>query len=113
MSRDTPTDAQRLLVHALKDERARTDARTALDAVTERLRPGFARWIGADGWEALVIRGRDDAGRAPGDDEDAQTLSNIADILTRLVGPALALQIIQQACVTQEPSARTGGRSRS
>ena len=105
MSRGTsPSPAAEPLLRALKTARAR-NARVTLDAVTERLRPGFARWMGTEAWDALLARARSEAAMAPpGEDVDATILVSVADVLTRLVGPSLALQLIQQSCAAPDES---------
>ncbi len=74
--------------------------------------PGLTltRLTGPDGWNALLLRVRRETSktattRAPSAasreteaDDDLRPLVAVAEILGRLVGPTLAMQILDQAC---------------
>lgn len=104
MSCGTSAEAAQRLLDVLDEERTRSGAPAALDAVMERLRPAFSRWIGSEDWDSLLGRARAEAAMSsPPDDVDARTLVAVADFFTRLLGPSLALQLIQQACAAPTP----------
>ena len=83
--------AEDLLSRALAREQERTEACRASDALTARVGQGVARWIGDDGWQALLARARVDG------DDDLRVLLTIASILQRLIGANLVLRLLEQA----------------
>jgi len=64
--------------------------------LAERVGAGLAMWIGADGSRALLERARAES-PPHGPDGEMHEIVAIAEILARLIGPELALRLIEQA----------------
>jgi hypothetical protein len=77
-------------------------------AVVERVGAGLATWIGADGSRALMDRARAES-PPDGAEGELHEIVAIAEILERLIGPELALRLIEQAA--RHPT-RDPGRDR-
>ncbi|MBA2320502.1 MAG: hypothetical protein H0V89_05040 [Deltaproteobacteria bacterium] len=107
-SQDFSTAAAALLTRALDGQRETDGAAGAFEALCGRVGSGLARWIGTDGWEALIARARADGGK--GADRELRTLLAVGEILARLIGADLALRLLEQAC--EHPSDPPTGESR-
>src|SRR5688500_5087752 len=93
---DFEADVAAVLSSALEHERAGADPGRAFETLGTRIGIGLGRWIGADGWDALLARARSET-PADGADQELRTMLTVARILSRLIGPDLALRLLTQA----------------
>jgi hypothetical protein len=91
--RDFLVSAEVVLSRALELEQARVGQVRAFDALSARVGAGMVRWLGPDGWEALLTRAR----LEHADADDLHRLVAIAGILSRLIGGELTLVLLRQA----------------
>lgn len=118
-----------LVAHAFEVElRRRGDVVGAMQAICDRLGVALSRWVGADGWHALLGRALAETDRARGEtglsldvlgrlqggaagttrSSCEHVLVGVATVLGRFIGDALARRLIEQGLAVSE-SGSPGG----
>jgi hypothetical protein len=133
-----PDAAQRIWLHAVGDSTLRTEVAGSADHLWVGLRIGMVRWIGGEGYRALLARtlgetrgghpalagltcfGEDGAAiraalRKHGADAVAAgmvaVLSGVISLLGRIMGNEMAVHLVEQICMSSLPGGARSGRA--